>query len=270
MSAIEHDGQRSVQVDVELPGSPEQVWQAVATGPGLSAWFTPTRLDERAGGPIEFDLGAGISSHGEIDAWEPPHRLAYQESDWSEDAPPLLTEVTVEPLPGGQCRLRMRHSIGTDQDRWDAELASMEQGWPPFLEVLRVYLRHYAGQPSASLRLNGRHPGELAEAGAALLASLNLAEAAPGERRTAPDTAPTLSGTVERISEQGPHRETMLHLDQPARGVALVGAFAWSGATQVAISLYFYGAEAAATAAAEGPRWRAWLEQHFPGGEDEA
>ena len=30
-------GRRSVQVEFEVPGTPEEVWQAIATGPGNSA-----------------------------------------------------------------------------------------------------------------------------------------------------------------------------------------------------------------------------------------
>jgi hypothetical protein len=31
------DGHRSVQAEVEVVGTPEQVWQAIATGPGISS-----------------------------------------------------------------------------------------------------------------------------------------------------------------------------------------------------------------------------------------
>ena len=34
-------GRRSVEVEVEVTGSPEQVWEAIATGPGVSSWFVP-------------------------------------------------------------------------------------------------------------------------------------------------------------------------------------------------------------------------------------
>ena len=30
----EASGRRSVQFEVEVPGTPEEVWQAIATGPG--------------------------------------------------------------------------------------------------------------------------------------------------------------------------------------------------------------------------------------------
>src|SRR4051812_45796727 len=38
----EASGRRSVQVEVEDPGTPEEVWQAIATGPGISSWFVWT------------------------------------------------------------------------------------------------------------------------------------------------------------------------------------------------------------------------------------
>ena len=48
----EANGRRSVQVEVEVPGTPEQVWQAIATGPGVSAWFVPAEMDGRVGGSV--------------------------------------------------------------------------------------------------------------------------------------------------------------------------------------------------------------------------
>ena len=47
--SVQHDadGRRSVQAEVEVPGTPEQVWQAIATGPGISSWFVPSEVDER-------------------------------------------------------------------------------------------------------------------------------------------------------------------------------------------------------------------------------
>ena len=39
-------GRRSVQVEFEVPGTPEEVWQAIATGPGISSWFVPAEFDE--------------------------------------------------------------------------------------------------------------------------------------------------------------------------------------------------------------------------------
>ena len=43
----EASGRRSIQVEVEVPGTPEEVWQAIATGPGISAWFVPAEFEEQ-------------------------------------------------------------------------------------------------------------------------------------------------------------------------------------------------------------------------------
>jgi len=58
----EANGRRSVQVEVEVPGTPEQVWQAIATGPGVGAWFVPTEVDGRVGGTVTSHFGGGMDA----------------------------------------------------------------------------------------------------------------------------------------------------------------------------------------------------------------
>ena len=41
----------------EVAATPEQVWDAIATADGISAWMVPTRLDPQIGGEVSFDLG---------------------------------------------------------------------------------------------------------------------------------------------------------------------------------------------------------------------
>ena len=72
---IEESGRRSIQVEVEVPGAPEKVWQAIATGPGVSAWFVPTEIEEHEGGAIVSHFGPGMESRAKVTAWEPPHRF---------------------------------------------------------------------------------------------------------------------------------------------------------------------------------------------------
>ena len=48
----EESGRRWVQSEVEVPGTPEEVWDAVATGPGVSSWFYPTDIDGQEGGEV--------------------------------------------------------------------------------------------------------------------------------------------------------------------------------------------------------------------------
>ncbi len=82
-------GKRWVAMEILVSGTPEQVWQAIATGPGNSAWFTKTETEEKLGGKLSFDFGTpDMKSTGEVTLWEPPYRFSYQEADWCEGAPP--------------------------------------------------------------------------------------------------------------------------------------------------------------------------------------
>ena len=38
-----------LEFSIEVPGTPEQVWQAIATANGMRARFTPTEMEEREG-----------------------------------------------------------------------------------------------------------------------------------------------------------------------------------------------------------------------------
>jgi uncharacterized protein YndB with AHSA1/START domain len=86
-------GKRSVHLEFEVPGTPEQVWQAIATGPGISSWFAPAEVEEREGGAVAFHLGPGMDSAGIVTGWEPPRRFAYEERDWAPNAPPPLWQA---------------------------------------------------------------------------------------------------------------------------------------------------------------------------------
>lgn len=139
---------RSIQLEVEVSATPEQVWLAIATGPGITAWFVPTDVDERKGGAITFHLDPGMDSTGVVTAWEPPRRFAYEERDWMPGAPPLATEFLIEARSGGLCVVRLVSSLFASSAEWDDQLESFETGWRPFLQILWLYLMHFPGQRS--------------------------------------------------------------------------------------------------------------------------
>jgi uncharacterized protein YndB with AHSA1/START domain len=259
----DNSGRRWVEMEFLVPGTPEQVWHTIATGPGMTAWFTPTKVEERVGGAITFDFGeekcGEDTSNGQVTAWEPPTRFAYEEYGWSGEAPPVATEVTVTSHSGDRCVVRMVHSLFTEKDDWDDEMESFETGWPGFFEVLRVYLTQFAGKPAASVRAMATHPGSEATAWSKLTTALNLAGANVGERREAPDGAPRLAGVVERVHQDANSREVMLRLDEPGDGIAVIGMFRMGDEARAVASIYFYGPNAADTAAREQENWTSWL-----------
>lgn len=258
-------GHRLVQFEFEVPGTPEQVWHAIATGPGISSWFVPTEVEERPGGAVAFRMGPGMDSSGRVTAWEAPVRFAYEEPDWSPGAPPLGTEFIVETRSGGTCVVRVVHSLFTASDEWDDQLGSFESGWASFFSVLRPYLSHFYGQPCSSMRLMSYAPGSEPETWETLTRALGLAGAAQGRRWSAAGAGvPPLGGVVERFG-QGRHvHEIFLRLDEPAPGTALLGAYTWGGKAHAAVNIYLYGERASAAAARDEPLWNAWMNELFP------
>ena len=61
---------------VELDASPEEMWQAIATGPGISTWFVPHQVEEREGGAMSAQFGGGFDAAAQVRAWEPGRRFA--------------------------------------------------------------------------------------------------------------------------------------------------------------------------------------------------
>jgi hypothetical protein len=97
----EASGRHSVQVDLEVPGTPEEVWKAIATGPGISSWFVPAEFEERDGKPVALtvNFGPGMEARSVVTAWDPPRRFANESGGWMPGAPPIANEWSDEPLP---------------------------------------------------------------------------------------------------------------------------------------------------------------------------
>jgi len=253
------NGRRWVEMDVVLQASPEQVWKAVSTGAGYTAWFTRTTLDERIGGKIEFHMGPGATSVGEITRWQPPAKLSYVERGWMEGAPDCETDITLTSRSGGRTLFRMSHSLATSKEDLDEALESFEWGWQGFFEVLRLYLKYHAGQDAAMVQSMVQSKADVPTVWRKLTASLALQSAIVGERVNLSKPDP-LTAVVERVSQDSKLSALTLHLEAPARA-AIVGAFSWGGQTMASVTGYFYGADAGRIAAASEPRWKAWLQE---------
>src|SRR6266436_6792006 len=98
----EASGRRWVQVELEVPGTPEEVWQAIATGPGISSWFVPTEFEIHDGKPIavKVTMGPGMESTSAVTAWEPLQKWAARSDGWVPGMPPIAHEWSVEARAG--------------------------------------------------------------------------------------------------------------------------------------------------------------------------
>jgi len=260
----EANGRRSVQVEVEVPGTPEEVWQAIATGPGISSWFVPAEFELRDGKPVEVKLnfGPGMESSSPVTTWDPPRKFISEAPGWQPGSPVIADEWSVEARGGGLCVVRVVHSLFASTDDWDNQLEGTESGWPGFFRILKIYLTHFRGQRSAMMQFMAPSAGTEAEAWEMLTAALGLKGASVGQTWTAPAGVPALGGVVEHLT-QTPYN-ALLRLNKPGPGTAALGTVNFGGQSMVTINFYLYGDQANATVARETPFWQAWIEVRFP------
>lgn len=259
----EESGRRSVAVEIEVPGTPEEVWKAIATGPGISSWFVPTEVEMGEDGTpakVLSNFGPGMESVATVTGWDPPHRFTADSEDLGPGAPPVATEWIVEARSGGTCVVRVVHSLFASEDDWDNQLTAWESGWPTFFRILRLYLSHFQGQRGASFQLMGVAPEPASEAWSSLATPLGLQDAGIGQHRTAPDGAPSLAGTIEHTGEGW---QVILRLDQPAPGIAHLFALPMGGKVYLPIRFYLYGEGAPEAVARIEPVWQAWMQERF-------
>ena len=251
-------GRQSIQVEVEVPGAVEEVWKAVATGPGISSWFCPTEIEEKTGGVIRTLMGPGMESLARVTVWDPPRRLAAEGPGAGPDAEPMTTEWIVEPRAADACLVRVIHSMsgGTDEQR--EQLEGIECGWPYFFAILRVYLAHFRGQPVSIVRTMGQGSSPVNNAWSALTDALGITGLGESARWTSPSGTPSLTGIVEQV---GGHKQpyAAIRLDGPIPGIASASAFSMGDCAMITMGIYLYGDEASAIAARDEPAWQEWM-----------
>jgi uncharacterized protein YndB with AHSA1/START domain len=100
---------RTVEREVTVPASPEQVWPAVTRSSEVSAWFgAEVQIDVRPGGRGVFRWPDGAERHAVVEAVEPGRRLAFRWLPFQRTAdgdtvavPPTRVEITLDPVPDG-------------------------------------------------------------------------------------------------------------------------------------------------------------------------
>jgi uncharacterized protein YndB with AHSA1/START domain len=247
----------SFEVEAEVPGTPEQIWQAIATGPGVTLWFTRMEIEERLGGRVVADPNQPVAA--KVTVWEPPHRFAYE---YPESAGPHAWEYTIEAREGGSCTVRLVDSCFVKAGDFAGEIPTGPEGWKWAFDLLIQNQTYFPGQLGASVQAMWPVPGTFSESLATFRDALGLPDPRPGEEIAAlAPGAPTLAGRT--ISFDG--RVMIILLEQPGPGLAWLGT---GGASEqqshAMVHINLFGPGAAEVAAREEPRWFAWLAQTYP------
>jgi uncharacterized protein YndB with AHSA1/START domain len=186
-----------VRGETNVDATPEQVWDAITSGPGVDSWLMGRTEIDSDNKTSTFDM-FGNTSTSAITAWEPGHRYATREEP-NADGTFMAFEWLIEARDGGGAVVRFVHSGLLGED-WEAEYNGLSVGDQAYLTKLKVYLEHFApGTAKLSTFLPGPVTGD---SWAAMTAAVGAGpDAANGQpaRLTVPGIEP-VDGAVEFVA----------------------------------------------------------------------
>jgi len=186
--------------EIEVDASPEEVWEAIATGPGVDAWFMGVNeIEPGEGGGIRTAM-PGFTMEASVTAWEPPTRLETKSPEVP-DGSVHAFEYLVEGRDKGSTVVRWVHS-GFLGDNWEAEYEGLSEGDPMYFDKLAKYLRYFRGRIATPVSAFGPQIADRDEAWATLYRALGLSErpALDDRVKLTPEGLPVLEGVVDYLS----------------------------------------------------------------------
>jgi len=141
--------------EISVDATPEQVWEAIATGPGIDSWFMGrNEVEPREGGTMRMVVEGMFTAESTVTAWDPPRRFAYQSSE-GEDGSFMAFEFLVEGRDQGSTVVRLVHSGFLGGDDWESEYDALKKGDPMYLRTLGRYLTYFSGRTATPVNAWG-------------------------------------------------------------------------------------------------------------------
>ena len=139
---------------IEVDATPEQAWDAIATGPGMDSWFMGRNtVEPREGGTTSFSVG-DFTQTSTVTTWEPPTRFAFSSEQGAVGTFHRFDYQVSERPEGGGVSIRYEHA-GMLGDDWEAEYEAMQEGDPAYLFKLHQYLTYFRGRHGTSVEVVG-------------------------------------------------------------------------------------------------------------------
>jgi uncharacterized protein YndB with AHSA1/START domain len=175
--------------ELTVGATPEQVWHAIATGPGMDSWFMG-RSDVDPGATVRTAF-AGYSPEHTVTTWEPGRALAY--GSRAPDGRAIAYEFLVEGRDRGSTVLRVTTSGFLPGDDWAEEYEAMTRGSALFFHTLATYLDHFAGRTATPVTAFGSMITDWPRTRARLMTAIGR----DGDRvRFTPSGLPPVDGVV--------------------------------------------------------------------------
>lgn len=187
--------------EFELDATPEEVWGAIASGPGIDSWFMGvSSVEPGVGGAVNTDFG-GFVQRSEITAWEPNRHFAHS-SEVGPDGRFIAFEYLLEAREGGTTVMRQVATGFLPGDDWEAEFEAMLTGGMMYQRTLRSYVDHFTGRFGVPVSAMVQHP-DFARAWAGMLTDLGLpGDAAQGDQVTlTPSDLAPVTGVIDYLAD---------------------------------------------------------------------
>ena len=245
-----------ISEQVEIDATPEQVWQAIATGPGVDSWLMGhSTIESGVGGRNTMDAG-GFTLESTITAWDPSRRLAFQQDHPDPDGAFHAFEYLIEGRDGGSTVLRFVHS-GFLGDDWEAEYDALRKGDLIYIQKLAQYLKHFPGRVAAPVGGFGGPVPDKEKAWETIRAGLGLAgPVAAGEKvHLTPTGLWPLDGVVDFVNED--------FLDVRTDDAVYVFIHGFQGAVVIGHHIFGEVGEPAPDVKEIEQAWQSWLTELF-------
>jgi uncharacterized protein YndB with AHSA1/START domain len=240
-----------IREELDLEATPEQVWEAIATGPGIDSWFMGrNEVEPRVGGRGRMS-NEDFTAESTVTAWDPPNRFAFR-GDPAPDGVFHAFEYLIEGRDGGSTVLRFVHS-GFLGDDWEAEYDALRKGDPVYLHTLGQYLKYFRGRAATSIEIFAPQGPGRERAWSVLRGGLGLAgPVAVGEQvHLTPAGLDPLDGVVDYLSED--------FLGVRTDGGLYRFIFGYTGAVVLGHHLYAEPGAPAADEKEAKAAWQSWL-----------
>jgi uncharacterized protein YndB with AHSA1/START domain len=144
-----------ISLETTINATPEEVWDAIATGPGLDSWFMGrNEVEPREGGTATMAMGDMFTAESTVVAWDPPHRVKTSSTPEA-DGSFMAMEYLVEGRGQGSTVVRLVHSGFLAGDNWEEEYDALRNGNPLYLRSLKQYVEHFRGRTATPVNVFG-------------------------------------------------------------------------------------------------------------------
>jgi uncharacterized protein YndB with AHSA1/START domain len=190
-----------VERELEVDATPDEVWEAIATGPGIDAWFMGRNEVEPGEGGVVRTAFGGYAPAARITAWEPQRRLAYRNVE-DDDGGFVAYEFLITGRAGASTHLRVATSGFLSGEDWEDEYEAMLRGGELFHATLASYLTHFRDRTAVPITAFGPAVDDWQRTRAALHHALGP----PGTLRVGtpvrvtPEGLPAVRGTVYAVN----------------------------------------------------------------------